>query len=413
MKFRQFYSAFRRETPFSAFLAGVFTAFQRHPFRPWRTRLIALGLALSMLLHLPLSGMAQSALPTTELRGVWLTNIDSDVLFSSDRLSNGLRRLSRLHFNSIYPTVWNWGYTLYPSATAERVIGRQVDPHSGLQQRDMLAEAVQQGHRLGLAVVPWFEFGFMAPADSELARRHPDWLTQRRDGSQVVMEGIWPRVWMNPFHPQVQEFILSLIAELAANYEIDGLQLDDHFGLPAELGYDPYTIRLYQQEHQGQSPPANPYDAEWTRWRADRISALMVRLFETVKSYRPDCLVALSPNTQDYAYRHYLQDWKTWERRGYVEELIIQIYRDNVTSFAAELSRPEIVEARSHIPVAIGILAGLKDRPARPEVIRQQVYAVRQQGFAGVSFFFYETLHGRDRTLRTLFPRPAQRPRVG
>ncbi len=167
---------------------------------------------LALLLHLPLSGMAQSALPTTELRGVWLTNIDSDVLFSSDRLSNGLRRLSRLHFNSIYPTVWNWGYTLYPSATAERVIGRRVDPHSGLQQRDMLAEAVQQGHRLGMAVIPWFEFGFMAPADSELARRHPDWLTQRRDGSQVVMEGIWPRVWMNPFHPRHPHLSASQLA---------------------------------------------------------------------------------------------------------------------------------------------------------------------------------------------------------
>ncbi|RMF64213.1 MAG: glycoside hydrolase family 10 protein [Cyanobacteria bacterium J069] len=382
------------------------------PTRPWRTALVALGVALALLLRLPLGGATQAALPTTELRGVWLTNIDSEVLFSSDRLTDGLRRLSRLHFNTIYPTVWNWGHTLYPSLTAARVIGQEVDPHPGLQQRDMLDEAVEQGHRLGLEVIPWFEFGFMAPADSALAQRHPDWLTQRRDGSQVVMEGIWPRVWMNPFHPEVQQFILDLVAEIAANYDIDGLQLDDHFGLPAELGYDPYTVKLYQQEHGGQSPPADPYDAEWTRWRADRISAMLVRLFETVKSRRPDCLVALSPNTKDYAYRHYLQDWTSWERRGYVEELIIQIYRDNIDSFATELNRPEILAARSHIPVAIGILAGLKDRPARPEVIRQQVFTVRQQNFAGVSFFFYETLDGRDRTLRTLFPRAAQRPRV-
>jgi len=33
-----------------------------------------------------------------------------------------------------------------------------------------------------MGVIPWFEFGFMAPADSDLAKRHPDWLTSRRDG---------------------------------------------------------------------------------------------------------------------------------------------------------------------------------------------------------------------------------------
>ena len=46
-----------------------------------------------------------------ELRGVWLTNIDSNVLFERDRLSAALERLHQLNFNTVYPTVWNWGYT--------------------------------------------------------------------------------------------------------------------------------------------------------------------------------------------------------------------------------------------------------------------------------------------------------------
>ncbi len=61
--------------------------------------------------------------PEQELRGVWLTNIDSQVLFSTEALESAVNRLADLNFNTLYPTVWNWGYTLYPSATARREIG--------------------------------------------------------------------------------------------------------------------------------------------------------------------------------------------------------------------------------------------------------------------------------------------------
>jgi uncharacterized lipoprotein YddW (UPF0748 family) len=348
----------------------------------------------------------------TELRGVWLTNIDSDVLFSRRNLSRGLQRLSRLNFNVVYPAVWNWGYTLYPSPTAERVIGRSLDPHPGLQGRDMLAEAVTQGHQLGLAVVPWFEFGFMAPADSDLARRHPDWLTSRRDGTQVVMEGQHPRVWLNPFHPEVQQFILDLLTEISANYDIDGLQLDDHFGLPAELGYDPYTVGLYRQQHQGQQPPDNPQDPAWKRWRADQITNFMAQVFATVKSKNPNCMVAIAPNSKDFSYDNFLQDWGTWERRGFVEELIVQVYRNDLNRFIEELERPELQLAKAHIPVGVGILTGLKNRRVEMGQIAEQVNTVRDRQFAGVSFFFYETLGNRDGSFRRLFPTPALRPTI-
>lgn len=386
----------------------------RQPFR--RFALFLLGLLVCVLaIAQPWEAvLAQSAAASTptELRGVWLTNIDSSVMFSRRNLRNGMRRLARLHFNTVYPTVWNWGYTLYPSQVAERVIGRAQLPDRSLRRRDVLEEAIENGHEMGLAVVPWFEFGLMAPADSELVLRHPDWVTQRRDGTQVVMEGIYPRVWLNPFHPEVQEFILSLINEIVTRYDVDGLQLDDHFGLPAELGYDPYTVNLYRQQHNGRTPPSNSQDPEWMRWRANQITQLMGRTFDTIKRAKPNALVALSPNSQDFSYRHYLQDWSTWERSGYVEELILQVYRDNLSSFTQELNHPSVQQARSHIPVAVGVLAGLRNRLTDPNLIQQQVQATRDRQYAGVSFFFYETLNGRDNMLQQLFTTPAQRPLV-
>ena len=380
---------------------------------------LVLGLAIALLVVLPSSmGSAETGSADApdaiapELRGVWLTNIDSDVLFSRQNVQQAVQRLQHLHFNTLYPTVWNWGYALYPSAVAERETGRSIDPHPGLHDRDVLAELVEHGHDAGFAVIPWVEFGLMAPADSELVARHPDWVTSRHDGSQIVMEGEHPRVWLNPALPEVRQFLVDLVTELVSTYDIDGIQFDDHLGLPVELGYDNDSVTRYRDEHNGEDPPRNIHDPEWVRWRAAHITTLMEQIFEAVKAVRSDCLVALAPNPREFAYEMYLQDWWTWERRGWIEELVVQVYRDNMERFEYELGQPEIEQVRSHIPLGIGILTGLRNRPVAMDLIAEQVRTVRDRQLAGVSFFFYETLGDRDDAFLELFPEPAPPPNV-
>ena len=355
-----------------------------------------------------------------EIRGVWLTNIDSDAMYSPTSTKLAVDRLARLNFNTIYPTVWQGGYTLYPSPVAKRVFGKSLDPHPELQGRDVLQEIVKEGHKKGLAVIPWFEFGFMAPANSELAKQHPEWLTKKRDGSTIKMEGQEPRVWLNPFHPEVQQFILDLITEIVANYDIDGIQFDDHFGLPSEFGYDDYTMGLFEKELPGLSPSQDPKETFWVRWRADKINEFMERVFYAVKAIKQDCIISLSPNPFHFALPAYLQDWFTWERKGFIEEIILQVYRPDLDRFIAELERTEVELAKNHIPVAIGILSGLKNRSTPIEKIQEQVEATRQRGFAGVSFFFYESLWSwskeptifRQVILQRMFSDSVERPRV-
>ncbi len=88
---------------------------------------------------------------------------------------------------------------LYPDL---EFTGRQEALESAQGDRDMLKELIEIAHSRNLKVIPWFEFGFMAPADSALARRHPEWLTQKQDGSLTTPEGEHERVWLNPFHPR-------------------------------------------------------------------------------------------------------------------------------------------------------------------------------------------------------------------
>ena len=374
----------------------------------WLGLCLIAGLVLSLIT--PISSQVVTK-PIREIRGVWITNVDSDVLFTRDRLATAIKDLRQLNFNTIYPVVWNWGYTTYPSKVAKRVVGssfmpkksagllinRELRRTEGLEGRDILKEMVTQGHKQGIAVSPWFEFGFMAPATidpagSDLAKLHPDWLTQKQDGGTIWKEGKDPRVWLNPFKPEVKKFIIDLVVEVVGKYDVDGIQFDDHFGLPSEFGYDKFTVDLYKREHQGKLPPKDPKNEEWINWRADKITDLMRDLFTAIKATNPKAIVSISPNPQTFAKSFFLQDWAKWERQGLVEELLIQVYRDKLETFIGELQKPEVKLASKHIPVGIGILTGVKPKPISMKQIQTQIAAVRQQGLAGVSFFFYETL---------------------
>jgi uncharacterized lipoprotein YddW (UPF0748 family) len=327
------------------------------------------------------------------IRGVWLTNIDSEVLFKKKTLKEAITTLEELNFNTVYPTVWNWGYTLYPSLVAKKITGRFMDPHPELQGRDILKEIIQVAQPKEMRVIPWFEFGFMAPEDSELAQRHQNWLVKRQDGSTVWWEGkVHPRVWLNPLRPEVQDFITDLVVEIVGRYPVDGIQVDDHFGFPVEFGYDDYTVKLYQSEHNGQSPPTNYQDTEWVNWRAGKISAYFDKLYQEIKKVNPQAVVSVSPNPQGFSKQAFLLDWYQWQQNNRIDELVVQVYRHSLESFQQELAQPELRTIQAKIPVAIGVLAGLKGRPVAMEKISNQVNWLREQGFAGVSFFFYESL---------------------
>lgn len=379
----------------------------------WFIYLMGLGLAIALSL-IPQVSLPKTISSLSEIRGVWITNVGSGVLYSPWGINRAIHQLSQLNFNTIYPVAWNRGNTFYISSIAKEVVGSSQDPFINTIRLggDVLTEIVKEGKRQNLRVIPWFEYGFMAPATSEIARRHPDWLTLRRNGSTrlklALEEEIIPKkaikpskkqlvssqVWLNPLHPEVQRFLLSLIVEVVSKYDVDGIQLDDHFGLPVDFGYDPFTVKLYQKEHKGKRPPVNSKDPEWMQWRAAKLTALMGDVFKAVKVIKPNCKVTLSPNGQDFAYRNYLQDWQTWVKKGWVEELILQVYRQDTKKFLAELSQSAIQTARHQIPVGVGLMTGSLRYPVSSAKIQKQVQLIRDRGFQGVSFFYWESLWG-------------------
>ncbi|MGB8701469.1 MAG: family 10 glycosylhydrolase [Thermosynechococcaceae cyanobacterium] len=362
-----------------------------------------------------------------EVRGVWMTVNDSEVWMNRDRMHRAVDELARSNFNTIYPVVWNSGYVMYPSPFAQKE-GIQTFIPLGKQKQDTLAELIAYAHQRGLRVVPWMEFGFMTPPTSELAMLHPNWLTQKKDGTQTDDESVGEVVWLNPFRPEVQQFFSGLVTEVASSYDVDGIQFDDHTSLPSKFGYDPYTLDLYAKETEKakeaqkaravekaknvqeakkqvkkeatelketkevETPMStDPKVSEWIEWRANKLTDYIVQLHQTVKAIRPKAVFSVAPNPYDTAYLGSLQDWLAWFRKGIVDELIVQVYRTDFNSFITQVNRPELQEAKKKISTGIGVLAGLRNRQIPMSQIQAQTKYVRSQGL-GATFFYFECL---------------------
>ncbi|MFM7407323.1 MAG: glycoside hydrolase family 10 protein [Cuspidothrix sp.] len=375
-------------------------------------------------------GYAQDSMAvTTEIRGVWLTNVASGLFYIPWGIERGINQLAALNFNTIYPVVWNRGYTFYKSPLAKQITGLDTEPLLDLihRKKDFLAKVIKLARHRNLTIIPWFEYGLMTPPNSSLARLHPGWLTVGQQGVESISDnlledminGVYNQAWLNPLHPQVQNFIRGLILEVVQNYNVDGIQIDDHFGMPVQFGYDPFTVELYQKEHEGKEPPSDPFDQEWMRWRANKITAFMASISKSVKAIKPYAKISLSPNSQYFAYKYYLQDWESWIKQDLIDELILQVYRSDKNSFMTEISKPAIKLARSKIPVAIGISTGTVSKPVDIDKIKEQIEIVRNEKLFGFSFFYWESLWGyiapespyqRRRAFLEMFNTQAVRP---
>jgi uncharacterized lipoprotein YddW (UPF0748 family) len=320
------------------------------------------------------------------LKAVWLTNVDSQVMNSRSNLAAGLTLLADLGFNTIYPAVWQRGYTLYPSQVAQELTGATVLPNSPFVGRDLLAEIIELAQPLNIQVIPWFEYGLMVPPQSTIAIQYPDLLMRDIRGNTQRIQGASrrqdPQVWLNPCDDRVRKFIVDLITDVVDRYPVAGIQLDDHFSFPVELGYELFTQQLFRQQNQ----------ANWNQWRAAQLTILLNQIVNAVKAIRRNCIISISPNPLKFSQQHYLVDWQQWSDLGLIDELVLQVYRDRVDVFTRELVKPEVQLIKSKIPTLVGILTGLKSKPIPTDLIQSQVSTVINHQFGGFSCFFYETL---------------------
>lgn len=327
-----------------------------------------------------------------ELRGVWIPDVTfSNTLATSEGINEALDYLQESGFNAIFPAVWNRGLTAFPSSVMEeRGFARQDPLYQGF---DPLGIIVAEGKRRGLAVIPWFEYGFASspePDGGPLLRAKPEWGARDLKGELTRHGNL---TWMNSLHPEVQEFLLNLVLEAIHLYDLDGIQGDDRWpAMPFNSGYDSLSREMYRNA-KGQFPPNDEKDATWVKFRSSKMTEYLKRIHGEIKKAKPSCIVSMAPAPFPFGLRELMQDSNQWIQEGLVDILIPQLYRSSFTSYRKDLDTLVLGWSSTiRLHCAPGIAMKANNINLTGSDIENMVLRNRDLGMGGHSFFHLGSL---------------------
>ncbi len=335
----------------------------------------------------------QTAGERTEFRGVWAAR---DSLGSREQIAQMMRELASANFNAVFVNVWSRGYPLWPSEVFERETGRSIDPLFG--GRDVIAEAIEAAKPFGLAVFPWFEYGFVGgwagyyPGEGRrglVFDRHPEWLARTRAGESRFSNDFF---WMAHANPDAQRFLIDLTVEVVRRYDVPGVEFDRARYPQLDCGYDPVTVELYRTEHEGAPPPENPTDPEWVAWRSAKLDQFIDRLYSEVKATDWRTLMSNAPVVYPFGYVNFAQSYPAWVKARSLDFVSPQIYRPTIAAYEQELDR-QIAQAGDARPMIPGIDV-TNSRSA--SVLGEMIEATRKRSLAGFVVWYYGGLRQID-----------------
>ena len=341
------------------------------------------------------------------VKGVWLTNVASDALYTKQKIQNAVETCDELGINTIFVVTWNKAMTMYRSKIMKNFTGVEIDPilDPNNEGRDPLKELIEEAHKKGIKVFAWFEFGFSSSYNlngGELVKLKPEWASLTSEGKLCNKNNF---DWLNALDPEVQDFMTSLILEVVKNYNIDGIQGDDRLpAMPTTGGYNPKTIEQYKKEHFGQAPSDNYKDFEWVNWRSEKLNEYLKDLYGKVKAIDPDCNVSMAPSVYPWSKEEYLQDWPTWVNFGYVDMICPQVYRKDSASYkrTLEATMNYILPEKQHLFFP-GVLIQVDDERPSKDLFKYMIECNREKGVQGEVFFFYEGLNAYREELKEMY----------
>jgi len=227
------------------------------------------------------------------------------------------------------------------------ILPKAADISGGI---DPLAYLCQQAHAQGLEVHAWLVAFRVStswpPANNALLAAHPEWIMV---SAADIGKGPMPldgKYVLDPGSPDVQEYLVSIVRELVANYPIDGINWDyirytqTDAGYPADTGYANSSLARFQRitGYVG-TPPSS--DTTWQDFRRRTISELVRRCRAEVPAVttnprqplRHTADLICSGNapasfTASSAYLLY-QDWRLWMENGWLDAGIPMNYKDD------------------------------------------------------------------------------------
>ncbi|MEG2597491.1 MAG: family 10 glycosylhydrolase, partial [Oscillospiraceae bacterium] len=296
--------------------------------------------SLMTLLTFCLAALPQSVLAANEkpFRAVWVStvyNLDYPTAPTANaatlkaEANTVLDNCKKMGMNAIVLQVRPSADAFYPSDIfpwSKYLTGSQMTaPSDGF---DPLAYWITEAHNRGMELHAWInpyrvtknkdaEWNSISPQNP--AKLHADWVVQYSDGNY----------YFNPGIPEVRKLVVDGAVELATNYNIDGIHLDDYFYPGANFG-DSATFAQYGLGF-----------SSIDDWRRDNVNKLIQELNTAVHQAKPNISFGVSPagiwankktmaegsatsGTQTYT-GHYA-DTRKWVKEGWLDYICPQVY---------------------------------------------------------------------------------------
>jgi uncharacterized lipoprotein YddW (UPF0748 family) len=358
-----------------------------------------------------------------ETRALWVLRTS---LTTPEKIATLVRNARDNEFNTLLVQVRGRGDAYYRG-------GLEPLPTDLLRQPasfDPLASVLKQAHAAGLTVHAWFNVNLVSSAANlpkareHLIYRHPGWLMVPRDIAQELARiepespayvgklARWTRtqaaevegLYSSPLIPQAGAHVQAVARDLAKRYAVDGVHFD-YARFPTErFDYSREAIREFRtyirprvDEATRRSLDALEADdlfaypdglqEEWRAFRVARMTTLMSRLRDAVKSERPAAIVtvAAAPDAAE-AYGRRMQDWPAWLARGIVDGVAPMAYTVEPMRFAEQ-----IAAAREAAGGRL-VWAGIGAWRLSPEETVHNIQTARRLGVSGFVLFSYDSL---------------------
>lgn len=336
------------------------------------------------------------AMPLTQVRGVWLTNVASQALLSRAGIQECVDLCKKIGINTIFVVTFNNAKTMFRSQVMKEYFGSEIDPTYG--SRDPLAELLEIAKPQGIRVVAWFEYGFASvygdPSGGAMIAKYPNWASRDASGMITQKNSFY---WVDPFNPDVQRFYRRLITEVVEKYPtLDGIQGDDRLpALPINGGYNAEVTARYKKET-GLTASLIPTENSWMQWRANKLTDFGNYIFKHIKSINSRLMISMSPSSYNWSLQNYLQDWPAWVRNKQVDYIHTQLYRRDFAAYKTECDKnyPNMNTIdNKETRFSPGVLLGDGSGDAIDAVILSQIMNYnRSIGLKGETFFYYERI---------------------
>lgn len=373
--------------------------------------------------------------PKKEFRAAWFTtvwNLDiskcTDVAKHKKEYTDLLDELVKLNINTIIAQVRPkadafWRSEIEPWSTWLSGLG--VDPGY-----DPLAFWVEEAHKRGLEIHAWFNpyditsntAAFTAAPGSVVAL-HPEWTMTYPNTADGVT---YTRTMFRPSHPNVPDYLVSVIKEVADNYDIDGVHFDDYFYPYPEKGATIDDAKDYAD-----------YGAEYATigdFRRACVNKAIEKVSFMLKKDHPDLLFSVSPySSVSENYNNLYADLILWSKNGWVDFIVPQLYHGTSaleTTIPFESQLTWWIQNTS-TPIVTGFPLyrvndtkdALKGRMDNEDFSKQLMYAYESEGNFGGFFYraksFVDNLpdintgEGSQTVIKQFYKNPALRPFMG